>query len=129
MMKMTDSGIVASVLDLLARIDESLLQTKETTPAVLTAVGAEIVDAIERSTQRVEKAVQTLSEQLTGELSALQARVSETTARVVELSDRSSALQRDFLARMEVLEAGRINLRDAIQQLDSELSGMRDHED
>ena len=127
-MKLADSNIVASVLDLLARIDETLQHTKESTPAVLTAIAAELVDAIERSTQRVETSINTVNEQLTAELLALQARVSETTARIVELSDRSEALQREVASRVEMLETGRINLRDAIQQLDSELSDLRKKE-
>ena len=128
-MKLADSNIVASVLDLLARMDEALQHSKESTPAVLTAIAAELVDALERSTQRIESSVNAVNEQLTAELLALQARVSETTARIVELSDRSDALQRAVHSRIEMLETGGVNLRDAIQQLDSEVSELRKEED
>lgn len=116
-MKISESGIVASVLDLLAQIEEHLKKANRTNPAALAAVGGELGQALEQSTQRLEAAAAGLGALVKAEFSALQARVSETTARIVEQSDHSEALHRSIAARLESLENEQRGLASTLQSL------------
>jgi len=116
-MKLSESGIVASVLDLLAQIEDHLKKSNRSTPAALAAVGGELGQAIEQSTQRLEAAAAGLGALVKAEFSALQARVSEPTARVVELSDQSEVLHRSIAARLEAIENEQQGLASKLQAL------------
>ncbi|MCA9561911.1 MAG: hypothetical protein KC561_00415 [Myxococcales bacterium] len=124
-MKVTDSNIVASVLDLLANLDETLRQIRDQGPSSLGAVGAEVVDAIEGTAKRLETALANLGETFETEIAGLSARVSETTARVVELNDSATALMRGLTQRVEILENARLNTQDAIRTLEDDVTTLR----
>jgi hypothetical protein len=113
--------VVATVLNLLASIDETLTETNASRPAALAGVGAEMIRALETIAARLEAKLDTINETLEGGLARLAARVSETTARVVELSDNTATLHRSFVEQLQFLDSSRVNIKDSVRRLDREV--------